>query len=288
MIYAMTCADERYMPVAKFQLDTAIRKGKVDKTFFFRLNEMDKAFTARNERILNAGGERRKGCYLWKPYFIHKALSKIAYGDFLIYLDAAGSYYRSRVSEVTSFMERNNLDIVGSRNGRYTEKDWTKRDTFIMLGCDEEKYIFQKQCYAGFLTLRKTERSVKFIDTWLEHCQNYHMITDCPNISGLDNYEGFAEHRFDQSILSLLMTKENVLYIERLPIPLFCEYHHTMLMSVKEIRKSKRAVIFENIRKHDIGMVWYLWKMDAQDSLWFQRIVKRIVYGRERWHLDME
>ena len=84
MIYAMTCADDRYMPMAKFQLETAIRYGKVDKILCFNLNEIDTAFSKKNEKILNAGGERRKGCYLWKSYFVHKAVSEIDYGDYLI------------------------------------------------------------------------------------------------------------------------------------------------------------------------------------------------------------
>lgn len=286
MIYAMTCADERYMPAAKFQLETAVKNGKVNKTLFFCIDEMDEEFRKKNARILNAGGERRKGCYLWKPYFIHKAFARIEYGDFLVYLDAAGNYYRSRVNEITLFMEKNGLDMIGSRNWRYFEKDWTKRDAFVMLDCDNEKYMNQNQCYAGFLVLKKTEKTEKFMNEWLEYCQNYHIIADCPNISGKDNYEGFIEHRFDQSILSLLMAKHDVPNIEKLPVPMFCVYHHTMLQSVKEIRrelrKRRHRTIFESIMRHDIGTIWLTEKEAFMDLLWFQRIYKRIAFGLKR------
>lgn len=281
MIYAMTCADNNYKPVAEFQLKTAIQTGKVDKTLFFCLDEMDKAFKEKNKEILNAGGERRKGCYLWKSYFIHKAISQIQYGDYLIYLDAAGNYYRSKVSETVSFLEKHHIEMIGSRNGRYLEKDWTKRDVFIALDCDTPQYTEQFQCYAGFLMLKKTKRTVEFIEEWYTHCQNYNLITDCPNIMGKDNYEGFSEHRFDQSILSLLMAKEQINIIEELPIPRFFMYHHSMNLSVKDIKRMKRAVIWECIKKHDLYWISFRLKERRDESLWYQRFHQKRLYLRK-------
>ena len=34
MVYAMACADDNYMPSAVFQLGTAIKKGKEDRTLW--------------------------------------------------------------------------------------------------------------------------------------------------------------------------------------------------------------------------------------------------------------
>lgn len=282
MIYAMTCADSRYMPSGKFQLETAVKAGKVDGTLFFDLGEMDENFKEKNKAILNAGGERRKGCYLWKPYFINKAVSQIEYGDYLIYLDAAGNYYRSRVSETISFMEKYGVEVVGSRNGRYIEKEWTKRDVFIELECDTPEYTEQYQCYAGFLMLKKTPDTVEFIRRWLTCCQNYNLITDCPNILGKENYEGYREHRFDQSILSLLMTKDGVPYIEEMPIPKFFIYHHSMNLSVKAINKMKRRTIWESILKHDLWWTKFWLKERRDENLWYQRWHQKLLY-RERW-----
>ena len=74
MVYAMACADENYMPSAKFQLDTALKKGKVDKTLCYNIADMDKEFTEKNNKILSSGEGRRRGYNLWKPYFVNKAL----------------------------------------------------------------------------------------------------------------------------------------------------------------------------------------------------------------------
>ena len=281
MIYAMTCADDHYAPVGKFQLETAVKKGKVDKVLFYNLNEMDEKFKEKNHRILNAGGKRRKGCYLWKPYFIHRAISQIKFGDYLIYLDAAGNYYRSEVNQVVMFMEKHQIEIIGSRNGRYLEREWTKRDVFLKLGCDTPQFAEQFQCYAGFVMLKKTERTVKFIEQWLEYCQDYNMITDCPNMMGKDNYEGFNEHRFDQSILSILMKKEEIPNIEQLPIPKFYTYHHSMNLSVKEIKRMKRETILKSIKKHDLWLFSFLMNEMKNESLWYQRYHQKKIYSKE-------
>ena len=52
MIYAMACAENKYMPSAQFQLDTAIKKGKVDKTICFNIADMDTDFRMKNKNIL--------------------------------------------------------------------------------------------------------------------------------------------------------------------------------------------------------------------------------------------
>lgn len=127
----MACADDNYMPSAKFQLDTALKKGKVDKIPCYNIADMDKELQNKNKRMLEAGGERRKGCYLWKPYFVNKALDGVADKVFLIYMDGARGYYRSSVGLVMAYIEQNHIDMIGSRRYRYLEKHWTKRDAFV-------------------------------------------------------------------------------------------------------------------------------------------------------------
>ena len=41
MVYAMACADDAYMPSAKFQLDTALKNGKVDQILCYNIADMD-------------------------------------------------------------------------------------------------------------------------------------------------------------------------------------------------------------------------------------------------------
>jgi hypothetical protein len=262
MIYAMACANDVYMPSAVFQLETALKKGKVDKTLCFNLVDLDEKFKNNNKNILESGSGRRHGYYLWKPYFVNKALSAIDYGDFLIYMDAAGGYYRSNVHNIVSYMKKNNIDMVGSRRYKYLEKHWTKRDVFVYMNCDEEKYINQYQCWAGFFILRKTEETITIMSEWLKYAQDYRIITDAENVCGKDNYEGFVENRHDQSILSILMKKYEVKVIEEIPISDFYVYHHTMGTSVKSIKRElsgrRKNQIKSYLKKKNYKGVYYV------------------------------
>ena len=262
MIYAMACADDNYMPSANFQLDTALKKGKVDKVLIYNIADMDSAFKEKNEKILKSGEGRRKGCYLWKPYFVNEALNSIEEGDFLIYMDSAGGYYRSSVQPVIDIMNKKNIDMVGSRRYRYLERHWTKRDTFVYMDCDNEKYINQYQCWAGMFVLRKNDNTKRILEEWLKYAQDYRLITDMPNTCGLDNYEGFVTHRHDQSILSLLQTKYDVDIIEKLPVADFYVYHHTMETSIRSIKKQLRKNRIEQIKQYisrkDIKGIYYI------------------------------
>ncbi len=264
MVYAMACADDAYMPSAKFQLDTALKNGKVDQILCYNIADMDDEFQNRNRKILEAGGERRKGCYLWKPYFVNKALNGIADGDFLIYMDGAGGYYRGSVDPVIVYMQQNNIDMIGSRRYRYLEKHWTKRDAFVYMDCDKEEYTDQYQCWAGIIVLRKTQNTQSIIAEWLKYAQDYRIITDAPNTCGLDDYEGFQENRHDQSILSLLMKKHNVAIIEKLPVADFYVYHHTRETSVRavksELARRRRKLLRQCLERKDIRGVYYIEK----------------------------
>lgn len=262
MIYAMACADDNYMPSAKFQLGTALKKGKVDKVLCFNIADMDTDFQDKNRRVLEDGGERRKGCYLWKPYFVKKALNAISEGDYLIYMDAGGGYYRGDVSPLVAYMEQNAIDMIGSRRFKYLEKHWTKRDAFIYMDCDTKDYTDQYQCWAGMFVLRKTQNTQKIVGEWLEYAQDYRIITDAPNTCGLDNYEGFEENRHDQSILSLLMKRHNVAIIEEIPEADFYVYHHTRETTIRavkaELARRRRKQIKGYLENKNIKGVYYI------------------------------
>lgn len=89
------------------------------------------------------------------------------------------------------------------------EKDYTKRDAFVLMDLDEPKYTDSSQREATYIWLIKNEFTVKLINEYLEYAQNQNIITDLPNTTG-DNYPTFKDHRHDQSIWSLLCKKYDV------------------------------------------------------------------------------
>ena len=68
------------------------------------------------------------------------------------------------------------------------------------------------QTYGGFVVLRKSINSLKFIAQWLSYAQDGRLILDEP--SGLNlkqNYHDFNHSRNDQSIVSLLSKRWQIL-----------------------------------------------------------------------------
>jgi hypothetical protein len=63
-------------------------------------------------------------------------------------------------------------------------------------------------CWAGAIMMKKTDFTLKIISEWLEMCCDYNNITDTP--SEVENQPEFIDHRHDQSLLSIVLHKNNV------------------------------------------------------------------------------
>ncbi len=88
-------------------------------------------------------------------------------------------------------------------------KTWTKRDCFVLMGCNTEKYWNAPMSNGAVSLWRKSDENIKFLEEWLKFAKDPRIITDDPNIFGLNDIN-FKDHRHDQSILSLLAIKYNL------------------------------------------------------------------------------
>lgn len=205
MIYAITYSNELYENPKKWNLRSALENG-VDAVRSYAPEDIDDEFYSKNKKILNC--ERGNGYWLWKPYFIRKTLQEINYGDYLVYADA-GSVYVNNINILLGKMEANNDEIMVF-DQPYFEREWTKRDAFILMDCDKEEYCNSHQIMATFLALKKSDKTVRFIEEWLAYCEDERIITDNANVMGKENYQGFVENRYDQSVLSLMAKKSGL------------------------------------------------------------------------------
>ena len=206
MIAAVSCGDERYRQAMEFQAGTARRKGGADRVYQYLISDIDPEFRKKNERILSQ--PRGNGYWLWKPYFISRTLKELKEGDYLVYCDA-GIYYVNSVKKLIRAMERQGEDLMAFEIP-HMEYEYTKRDVFIALEADREEYTRSPQRMAGTIVVKKTARSVRVIEEWLKYAQQDELITDAHNRLGAENYEGFVDHRHDQSIWSVVSKKNGV------------------------------------------------------------------------------
>ncbi len=92
----------------------------------------------------------------------------------------------------------------------HLEKYYTKRDAFILMECDSPEYYETPQICGGYIIIKKSEYSYRFIQKYLEYASDARIISDDNNVLGKEKYEGFVDNRHDQSVLSLLCKKEGI------------------------------------------------------------------------------
>lgn len=191
---------------------------KSSKNFFdyhhiFSLENIDSEFFEKNKEILIQ--KRGAGYWLWKPYFIEKVLNSVSDSDIVFYVDAGNIFINDPTFLYEKFDLNNGIILFDNRDGMISgesAKNYIscKKDSFVLMGCDEEKYVNGKHLNASYQIYKKNENSLNFVKKYLFYCQNLKIITDTPNEYG-DNYPGYYDHRHDQSVLSLLALKENII-----------------------------------------------------------------------------
>lgn len=142
------------------------------------------------------------GFWLWKPYFIYKAMLHSKEGDIICYSDAGIEF----VGDVKYVIDRMDQDIYFFSNG-WHHIHWCKTDVINRInGCqDMEGYGERKQVQASNIFFRVNEKTRAFVKEWLLYCQMAGLIDDSP--SKLQNHPEFQEHRHDQAILTALQIR---------------------------------------------------------------------------------
>lgn len=207
MIIAANYADKRFRRAQGLNSKTA-RQWGADCVLEYTQEDIDAAFRAANKEILD--NPRGGGYYLWKPYVFYRAYQELKEGDYLIYTDA-GSVYVDSIQKLIDCMEREHVNLMlFSLQNEMLERKYTKRDAFILTGCDEEQYAETPQSIGGYMVCKRAPEVEDFFQEVLQYAQDIRIISDRPNTMGKENYPGFVDHRHDQSVISLISKKRGL------------------------------------------------------------------------------
>ena len=202
----LTYADAHYASAQALLVNRAENMGAFDHIVArTRADLIATDFYKTNRDVLDRceGG----GFCLWKPFLIRRELKEMRDGDLLLYVDAgdwlegAGSDLRKTVAEVLQHED------VYLTSGSFRNGDWTKRDTFVRMGCDSPPYHDAIQVEAGVCAFRASSSSRIAVGMWLGACEDADSLTSDENVMGRPNLPGFREHRYDQSILTNLAVR---------------------------------------------------------------------------------
>ncbi len=206
-IYLTSYATDRFESVQRDLNASAIQWG-VPNILTYRESDLKTSdYYQRNRSILDevCGA----GYWAWKPYFILQALEHLSENDILFYCDA-GSMFIDSPEPLIRLCADHPQGVILFDAQPLTNRQFTKRDCFIRMGCDEPLYWDAKKVIATLLVIRKKDSTLALLEEWLAFCQDRAAITDDVNVCGQPDLPGYLVHRHDQSILSILATKHRL------------------------------------------------------------------------------
>ncbi|CAH8282821.1 galactosyl transferase GMA12/MNN10 family protein [Mariniflexile fucanivorans] len=211
MITLVNFADKKFKKKRNWSSFTAKLFGKVNKVIKYGPEDIDKAYIEKNKESVKYR-DKGFGNYFWKPFIVNKALNEINDGEYLFYADS-GTLFIKTVVPLIKHMEKQEKNIMCFRLP-LIEKQWTKRDAFLLMDCDKAYYKDSTQIMGGFIILKKCKESMEFINQWIKFSSDNRILSDDENVMGKSNDREFIAHRHDQSVLSLLSKKHSNVLIE--------------------------------------------------------------------------
>jgi hypothetical protein len=251
-------ANRPYRLSQQLNARSGLEVGGVDVVRSFSPRQLDAGFRRRNAHILRA--RRGAGYFLWKPYVVERVLAALEPGDWLFYTDS-GVVFVDSVRHLVDFANERELDVLCFETP-FLESQFTKRDAFVLLDCDEPRFADSRHRLAGFSLWRASDSALTLARSWLTHAQDPRAITDAANELGKPNYPGWVEHRWDQSIFSLL-TKREGLPAFRDPsqhgLRWLADYPESTYPQIVDLTRARtpplRGLVRDTIRRriHDLG-----------------------------------
>ena len=197
-----------------------------DEIRIITYRDLDDNFKSILKKLLSDGKKKGFGYFMWKPYLVKKILKEINDGDVVNYMDIGFHLLkenRKKFEDYSKFInEENNWILAFQYHDKMEEKlknisfpyreerKYSKGDLLDFFNFYNNTSVTETPQYmAGCFFIKKSKRSMSFINEWLDiFNKRFDLVDD--TVSKLKNLNGFLEHRHDQSVFSLLCKKYNL------------------------------------------------------------------------------
>ena len=149
---------------------------------------------------------RGAGYWAWKPYLIYKTMEVVPKDDIILYCDASVRFRYEPTEFIINEVTKSSIFTLATG---FKNRDWCKRDCFVLMNCDSVKYWELHGLWAGVIGIKNNDYAKGFILDWMRYCNNYDIISDKPSEIKM-NLPGFVDHRHDQAILTNLVEMYNI------------------------------------------------------------------------------
>ena len=213
--YLISYANNAKWYRSQYVLNTTAKGKGVDGVISYNPSNLDNDFKLRHQNFFGEApiSSRGGGFWMWKAMILIQTMNLINEDDCVIYVDS-GNAVINDLSYIFETCQQNNIVFFDNRDGNYQRrthwnKEWTKRDAFVLMDCDEQKYYDAPQIDASYQVYKKCDYVKGFLEEYLKYSENENIISDLPNIT-LPNLPEYIDHRHDQSILSLMAVKYDI------------------------------------------------------------------------------
>lgn len=152
--------------------------------------------------------ERGGGYWLWKPYILFDALSKVDEGDIIVYADAGCTLLKHTDWEDYFRILKRKDAIFFITKGK--NKKWCKREVFTFFNPNNCLWRNANQIQATFFIIKKT-KSNEVVERWYQLATTHpHLFVDINEKERFRENPSVKEHRHDQAVLTgcICMSKD--------------------------------------------------------------------------------
>ena len=205
----------------------------IEAVYDFTIND----FNAKDVPILKHADPAING-RAYKPLAIHVSLSKLDYGDFLIYTDCSPELWDNIQPNINAdnefdlevikllcvkngdfllpFVKWADYDLKQGDLGLHTHKNFTTNRCMDVM--DKRFYEYCYMPASSFMCIRKTPETLQIVSEWVK----YNVMPECGALGYEDGKATFWDeensfkmgHRHDQSILGLLLSEKGYNFVD--------------------------------------------------------------------------
>lgn len=202
MIKLITYTDDR-MTMSAYACASSGMKHGANNARTYTPEDLSQSFKDQVAHILKH--ERGAGFYCWKPYVIAREMNDLNDGDVLVWSDAGTTW----IEDINLLVQAMDQDILLFSNG-FPHVEWCKMDCLVEMLGEAPAYIEKpffinkglKQVQASHIVFKVNGNTRDFVNQWLNWSIIPGILDNEPSVR--PNIPTFAEHRWDQSVLTNL------------------------------------------------------------------------------------
>jgi len=153
------------------QAMSAINNG-IDHIMMFKRRDIDTEFYQKNKHILDIpSGD---GLWIWKPYFMLKAMTAAPEGSIIIYADSPVIFINPITSFINLIKEKDVLVLLDGqrRKGKIPKAgDIIKEEFTKPFNLDYSKFKEKDHLWSCFVIVRNNKIGRSFVEQWLKNCE---------------------------------------------------------------------------------------------------------------------